>query len=144
MNKEQIEQMARNFCVQKYREINIGNDDLWGASKVAFIAGFQKCQELMLDCDNIEPNEIDKRLAKSYMAGMETAKLSSFKEIEELKAKLAQAEARNKVYIEALCFYANGYAHEVDDSCNAYFRNSHIRQSSGKRAREALNSGKDQ
>lgn len=39
---------------------------------------------------------------------------------------------------EALEFYANGYAHEIDDSCNNYFENGHIRISSGKRAKEAL------
>lgn len=39
---------------------------------------------------------------------------------------------------DVLCFYANGYAHEIDDSCNAYYEDGHIRLSSGKRARQVL------
>jgi hypothetical protein len=55
-----------------------------------------------------------------------------------LYEKLEKLKAENKKMRDVLEFYANGYAHEIDDSCNNYFENGHIRISSGKRAREAL------
>ena len=52
--------------------------------------------------------------------------------------KINKLEAENAELKDVLCFYANGYAHEIDDSCNAYYESGHIRLASGKRARQVL------
>lgn len=52
-------------------------------------------------------------------------------EFKEIEAKLAIA-------VEALEFYSQGYALDVDDSFIAHFEYGHMRISTGKRAREAL------
>jgi len=134
---KEIEEMFQDYWIKvpdltdSYASIDAGHVE------DSFKAGFQKCQEIMLaECSEGFEEwkykcEIDNSIAllsdnQEWVAreAYQAANLSSLKEIEELKTKLAQVEARNEVYREAL-----EVCSESGSICS-------------KSARNALNSGK--
>jgi hypothetical protein len=145
---EEVMEMAREYCSEMFSPAE------FYLCKKAYEAGFQKCQELIeQECDHGFDDWKEYHLNKSftYEQMWQAAKLSSLKKIEELKTKLAQVEARNEVYREALEYYSDqrnwiGYHSDctniLNDHLEAFADDGFKIFIGGKRARKALNSGK--